>query len=126
MTLFRIVLALMFLAISGYTAVVVTHHGLDLFSVFFGDMAKLRWPGQFNLDFMCLLALSALWVSYRHRFRPIGLLLGLGAFIGGVSFLSVYLLVESVRTRGDVPALLGARREPPCVVRSRRGAVSAV
>ena len=79
MTLFRILLALMFVAISGYTAVVVAHHGLDLFSVFIGDMAKLMWPGQFNLDFTCLLLLSGLWVSYRHRFRPLGLLLGLGA-----------------------------------------------
>lgn len=69
MTLFRILLALMFVALSGYTAVVVAHHGLDLFSVFFGDIAKLMWPGQFNLDFMCLLLLSGLWVSYRHRWR---------------------------------------------------------
>lgn len=98
MILFRLLLALMFVAISGYTAVVVAHHGLDLFSAFFGDMAKLMWPGQFNLDFMCLLFLSGLWVSHRHRFRPIGLLLGLGAFFGGVSFLSVYLLIESFRT----------------------------
>jgi len=113
MTLFRILLALMFVAISGYTALVVAHHGLDLFSVFFGDMAKLMWPGQFNLDFTCLLLLSGLWVSYRHRFRPFGLLLGLGAFIGGVSFLSIYLLVETFRTGGDVSALLlGQRRTP--------------
>lgn len=62
---------------------------------------------------MCLLVLSALWVGYRHRFRPIGLLLGLGALIGGASFLSVYLLAESIRARGDVPALLlGERRQP--------------
>lgn len=113
MILFRILLALMFFTIAGYTAVVVAHHGVELFSVFFGDMAKLMWPGQFNLDFMCLLLLSGLWVSYRHRFRPVGLLLGLGAFVGGVFFLSVYLLVESVRTRGHVPALLlGKRGEP--------------
>ena len=113
MTLFRSLLVLMFLAIAGYTAVVITHHGLDLISVFFGDIAKLAWPGQFNLDFMFLLTLSALWVSYRHRFRPLGLLLGFCALIGGVSFLSLYLLVESVRTRGDLPALLlGERRQP--------------
>ena len=113
MTLFRMLLALMFVAISGYTAVVVAHHGVELFPVFFGDMAKLMWPGQFNLDFMCLLLLSGLWVSYRHRFRSIGLLLGLGAFVGGVSFLSVYLLIESFRTRGDLRTLLlGQRSEP--------------
>lgn len=113
MTLFRILLALICVAIYGYTAVVVAHHGLNLFPVFFGDLVKLMWPGQFNLDFMCLLMLSGLWVSYRHRFRPLGLLLGFGAFVGGASFLSVYLLIESFRARGDVSALLlGQAREP--------------
>lgn len=111
MTGFRIFLILVFLAVAGYTGVVVVNHGVDLFSVFFGDMAKLAWPGQFNLDFMCLLALSGIWVAYRHRFRPMGIGLGVCAFVGGVFFLSAYLLVESVRARGDVASLLlGERR----------------
>jgi len=28
----------------------------------------MQWPGQFNLDFMCMLLLAGLWVSWRHRF----------------------------------------------------------
>lgn len=92
--------------------VVIANHGLGLFPVFFGDMVKLAWPGQFNLDFMCMLALSGLWVAYRHRFRATGLLLGLCACIGGASFLSVYLLVESFRVRADVAALLLGENRP--------------
>lgn len=102
----RILLTFIFLAIAGYTGVVIANHGAGLFAVFFGDIAKLAWPGQFNLDFMCMLTLSGLWVAYRHRFRPAGILLGLCACIGGVFFLSAYLLVESFRTGGDVSALL--------------------
>jgi len=112
MTLFRLLLVMIFTAITLYTGIVVAHHGLNLLPVFFGDMASLAWPGQFNLDFMCMLALSGLWVAWRHRFSGAGIALGMVAFFGGALFLSVYLLVESVRTRGDVEALLlGQRRD---------------
>lgn len=106
MAAFRIFLVLIFVTIAGYTAVVVANHGMDLFSVFFGDMAKMGWPGQFNLDFTCMLMLSALWVSWRHRFSGPGLALGLLAFFGGALFLSVYLLVVTVGVNGDAKALL--------------------
>lgn len=85
---------------------------MDLLPVFFGDMAKMGWPGQFNLDFMCMLMLSALWVAWRHRFSGRGLALGLLAFFGGALFLSVYLLVVTLGADGDVEALLlGPQRE---------------
>ena len=51
MNAFRIVLVVIFLAISVCTVVVINNHGI----------------GQFNLDFMCFLALSALWVSWCHQ-----------------------------------------------------------
>jgi hypothetical protein len=111
MTLFRLLLVLIFTAITLYTGVVVANHGLNLLPVFFGDMATLAWPGQFNLDFMCMLALSGLWVAWRHRFSGAGIAFGLVAFFGGALFLSVYLFVESFRTGGTVEALLlGQRR----------------
>ena len=111
MTLFRLLLRLIFTAITLYTGVVVANHGLNLLPVFFGDMAALAWPGQFNLDFMCMRALSGLWVAWRHRFSGAGIALGLVAFFGGALFLSVYLFVESFRTGGTVEALLlGQRR----------------
>lgn len=112
MTLFRLLLVLIFAVITLYTGSVVANHGLNLLPVFFGDMAALAWPGQFNLDFMCMLALSGLWVAWRHRFSGAGIALGLVAFFGGALFLSVYLFVESFRTGGNVEALLlGQRRD---------------
>lgn len=106
MNAFRLLLVVIFVAISGYTLVVIGDHGMGLLAVFFGDMMELGWPGQFNLDFLCMLVLSALWVAWRHQFSPAGLALAVVAFFGGALFLSVYLLVESVRVGGDSRALL--------------------
>lgn len=110
MFIFRTFLVTLWLALSVYTAVVVSNHGLGLLPIFFGDMAVMAWPGQFNLDFMFMLSLSALWVSWRHQFSPAGLSLGLLAFLGGASFLTVYLFVLSLQTKGNMKeVLVGAR-----------------
>ncbi|MFO1393631.1 MAG: hypothetical protein U1F09_07735 [Steroidobacteraceae bacterium] len=106
MTAFRAFLGAIFIVIAGYTLVVASNHGMNLLPVFFGDMAAMEWPGQFNLDFMCMLLLSGLWVSWRHRFSATGLVLGLVAVFGGALFLSAYLLVTSVRVKGDIRTLL--------------------
>lgn len=106
MTLFRLFLFACLLATASYTSVTIANHGLNLLPVFFGDMAEMAWPGQFNLDFMGFLALSAIWTSWRHHFSPTGLALGLAAFFGGMLFLSIYLLIQTGRSGGDVKVLL--------------------
>ena len=111
MTAFRVVLVLLWVALAGYTGIVIANHGTGLFAVFFGDMAAMGWPGQFNLDFMSMLLLSGLWVAWRHRFSGSGMVLGALAFVGGALFLTAYLLVLSIRARGDMTELLlGERR----------------
>ena len=106
MTLLRAFLLLFFVILAAYTGVVVARHGLGLLGVFFGDIGALGWPGQFNLDFLGFLCLSAAWVAWRHRFTPAGLGLGVLAFSGGMGFLTIYLLVQTGRTKGDPAALL--------------------
>ena len=106
MPLFRLFLATCLVAITAYTAVTIASHGFNLLPVFFGDMAEMGWPGQFNLDFMCFLALSALWVAWRHQFSASGLALAVVAFFGGMLFLSIYLLIQTGRVRGDMKVLL--------------------
>lgn len=106
MLLFRLFLALFLVTLVGYTSIVIANHGWSLLPVFFGDIAKMGWPGQFNLDFMGFLTLSALWTAWRHNFAPVGLALGLVAAFGGMGFLTIYLLIESFRAKGDVRALL--------------------
>jgi hypothetical protein len=111
MLAFRNLLILIFVAILLYTGAVVAQHGFNLLPVFFGDIAKMGWPGQFNLDFLCMLTLSGLWVAWRHRFSGAGVALGLLALFGGALFLSVYLLVESRRAGGDIARLLLGRQQ---------------
>jgi hypothetical protein len=103
---FRALLLVLWVVIAGYTAVVAANHGTGLYSAFFGDIAKMEWPGQFNLDFMCLLMLSGLWVAWRHRFSTAGLALGVLALFGGALFLTAYLIAISLQTGGDVKELL--------------------
>ncbi len=106
MKAFRIFLAMIFICISGYTGIVAANHGLGLLGVFFGDIANMGWPGQFNVDFMSYLALSALWLAWRHHFSPAGIALGVMGFFGGALFLSVYLFIASHHAKGDIIELL--------------------
>ena len=111
MTAFRALLVALWAAIFGYTAIVVANHGMGLLPVFFGDMEMMGWRGQFNLDFMCMLALSALWVAWRHQFSGAGLALGALAFFGGSLFLTTYLFIVVGQANGDMKeVLLGKAR----------------
>ena len=110
MARFRLFLMLVFSVVTLYTGVVIMHHGMNLLPEFFGDMAALAWSGQFNLDFLCMLILSSLWVAWRHRFTPVGCVLGLLALFLGSFFLSLYLLVESHRCGNNVMTLLTGQR----------------
>jgi ABC-type Mn2+/Zn2+ transport system permease subunit len=106
MFVFRLLLVTMFGVLLVYTAVTIENHGWDLMSIFFGDIATVTWPGQFNLDFMFMLMLSGLWVAWRHRFSAAGLGLGVVAVFGGAGFLTLYLFVVSLRAHGDMRAVL--------------------
>ena len=106
MTAFRILLVLMFAVMSAYTAIVVSREGRGLVPVFVGDIAALTWRGQFNLDFITYLILSALWVCWRGGFTPLALALGAAASVLGIMFLAPYLLVALQRSGGDIRLLL--------------------
>jgi hypothetical protein len=104
--LLRVLLVMILVVLSGYTAIVISNHGWNLLAVFFGDVNAMTWPGQFNLDFMGFLTLSALWTAWRHHFSPVGLALGMVAFFGGMMFLTIYLLIASYQVKGNFRALL--------------------
>ncbi len=111
MVALRVLLAIIFAVICGYTVIVVADHGLGLFGVFFGDIAKFGWAGQFNVDFLGFLTLSGVWLAWRHRFSPTGIALGVLGFFGGAPVLTAYLLYASIAAKGDMAMLLlGADR----------------
>lgn len=103
---FRLFLIAVLAIIIAYTAFVIIHQGPNLFPDFFGDMMAMKWPGQFNLDFMSFLMLSALWVAWRNQFSAAGMGLAILAFFGGMVFLSIYLLYLTSRHRDDIGAVL--------------------
>jgi hypothetical protein len=108
---FRVYLVALILCLGAYTLRVGLNHGWNLLPVFFGDMAAMTWPGQFNADFTAFLSLSGLWIAWRHHFSWGGVALGLLTVLGGMMVLAPCLLYWSFRTQGDVKALLlGERR----------------
>jgi hypothetical protein len=106
MTTFRFGLIAFWLVLLAYTGVVIANHGMNLLPIFFGDIAAMAWPGQFNLDFMGFLLLSALWTAWRGGFSGLSLILGLVAAFGGIGFLAPYLLYLTYQTNGDIRAVL--------------------
>ncbi len=109
---FRLFLGFLIITVVGYTLIVLVNHGLTLFPVFFGDLLVMEWPGQFNMDFSCFLALSAFWLAWRNDFSAGGFVLAVAGFFGGFPLLGTYLLFLSFKTEGDVAEmLLGAGRK---------------
>ena len=111
MTALRNLCALFLVLIVVYTVIAISNVGIDLITPFVGDILSAGWSGQFNLDFMMYLILSALWVAWRHDFSGAGLALAVIASVGGMLFFAAYLLVQIGRADGDVgKLLLGHRR----------------
>ena len=103
---FPVFLATLWMVLAVYTALVIRSHGLGLLPLFFGAVGRVDWTGQFNLDFLMMLCLSALWVAWRHHGSAAGIALALLALTGGSAFICPYLLVQSWRCNGNLPAVL--------------------
>ena len=106
MQAFRLFLATFLIALAVYTAITIANHGANLAPIFFGDIMKMGWPGQFNFDFLGFLMLSAIWTAWRNQFSPAGFGLSVLALTGGMMFLTIYLLILNVRTNGDIRAIM--------------------
>ena len=106
MIAFRVLLASIVGIVLVYTGLVGATQGWSFMPVFFQDIIAMTWPGQFNLDFSCLLILSGLWLAWRHQFSALGLGLGVLALMGGSPLLCTYLLIASIHAKGDMKVLL--------------------
>ncbi len=109
MNSFRLFLAAFLAVLVIYTFAVIANHGMDLFSVFIGDMEGISWAGQFNLDFTGFLLLSGIWTAWRNHFTQTAFALSLLAFFGGMLFLGIYLLYLSYAEQGDAKRMLLGR-----------------
>jgi hypothetical protein len=112
MTALRLYLVLAWTLLVTFTAYVIGREGLaGLGPTFFGDIAAARWPGQFNADFLSMLALAALWAGWRNGWTVSGWVLALLAFNLGGTFLMAYLLILLHLEKGDMRRVLLGNRE---------------
>ena len=106
MRMFQLFLVAFLIALSVYTIRVISTDGLNLIAIFFGDISKMGWPGQFNFDFLGFLMISAVWTAWRNQFSPVGLGLASLAFFFGMGFLTIYLLFLTSKHSGDMKSVL--------------------
>ena len=106
MTAFRILLILLFINIVAFTITASNATGWNLVSVFINDIKAMSWNGQFNVDFSSYLALSALWIAWRHRFSGPGIAMALVALVMGIMVFAPYVLIASMKAKGDVRQLV--------------------
>jgi len=106
MLVLRVVAIFYFLAVLALTYTAVGQTGWNLVEVFTGDIIAMNWSGQFNVDFAAYLTLSALWIGWRHNFSTGGILLMPLAQVGGILFLTPYLLWAIANAKGDMVTLL--------------------
>jgi hypothetical protein len=112
MLAFRVLLASIVVLVLAYTGIVSVTQGWNFMPEFFEDIFAMKWPGQFHLDFGCLLLLAGLWLAWRHQFSFTGIVLGLLVLVAGAPLLCTYLFITTIQTDGDVKALLlGKARE---------------
>lgn len=106
MMILRAVAIFYFIAVAALTYTATMQTGWNLIDVFVGDIAAMNWSGQFNLDFAAYLTLSAIWIGWRHKFSTGGILLMPLAQVGGILFLTPYLLWAIADAKGDAVKLL--------------------
>jgi hypothetical protein len=103
-----------FLIVGSIVVAAATYHAIAVMGpdaagdIFFGDMAH-PWRGQFNIDFGFHLLLAASWMIYRARSLSLGILWGVLAILMGALFTFPYILVATIRARGNMRIVLLGR-----------------
>lgn len=110
MKLLKLFLVLELLGLGLYTFFVIQNQGWNLAHHFLSALTAVGWQGQFNLDFLILLTLAGIWVSWRQGHSGLGLCLGFLTAIGGTMVLFPYLLIQISRHKGDMQGILMGRR----------------
>lgn len=107
---FAAILLIQTLIMLVYTLYVFQTEGADLLSVFVRQVKSLTWAGQFNLDFLCYLTLSGLWIMWRDKFSFRSVLFGLVAMVLGILFFAPYVMWLLLGEKGDIKRLLTGDR----------------
>jgi hypothetical protein len=103
---FKALLVMQTLTLLAYTIVAFQTEGASLFSVALNNINSLTWSGQFNLDFLCYLTISGIWIMWRNNFSGISIMVGTVAMILGIVFFAPYLLWLMNKEKGDLKRVL--------------------
>ncbi len=103
---FKTLLVVQTMGVLAYTFIAFQKEGVTLFDVFLVNIKSLTWTGQFNLDFLCYLTLSGLWIMWRNKFTGKSILIGTFAMILGIVFFGPYLLWLIFKENGDLKRVL--------------------
>ena len=106
MTAFRLLLVLLWLAIAAITVNALLDQGLAAAPITFARDLAHPWRAQFYADFEMQLLLLAAWIVWREPSRLRGVAFALLNMLLGALFTLPYLLLASVRSGGDVRAML--------------------
>jgi hypothetical protein len=104
--MFKLLLVVQTIGLLIYTFLAYRAEGPDLFNVFIVNINSLTWTGQFNLDFLCYLILSGLWIMWRSKFDPKSIIIGIIAMILGIVFFAPYILWLLMIENGDISRVL--------------------
>jgi len=105
MNIFRAFLVVAWVVVTIVTVRAFQLLGPDAGSVFFGDFAH-PWRAQFLADFSVHLLLVSLWMIYREPRLWVGIVCAFSSVMAGGVFSLAYMLVATLRARGDSRKLL--------------------
>lgn len=109
-SLFKSLLVVQTLGLTIYTLWAFQNEGANLFGVFIQNLISLNWSGQFNLDFLCYLLLSGLWIMWRNQYTMTSIFLGLSAMVLGIVWFAPYVLWLIHKEKGDLKRVLVGTR----------------
>lgn len=101
-TALKILLIVQTVGLLIYTMVAFQNEGPDLLGVFLQNVVSWNWSGQFNLDFLCYLVLSGLWIMWRNKFVGKYILLGGAAMVLGIVLFAPYLIWLINKEKGNL------------------------
>jgi hypothetical protein len=106
----KIILVIQTLGLLLYSFIAFRSEGANLWDIFYSNILSLNWNGQFNLDFLCYLLLSALWIMWRNKFSGKSIILGALASILGIVVFAPYLLFLISKEKGDLKQVFVGNR----------------
>lgn len=98
------------LALIGYSIFAYNNEGWGLYTIFAENILDLGWNGQFNLDFMCYLLLSGLWIVWRNNYTASSILIATMAMVIGIMFFAPYVLSLLINEKGDLNKVIAGNR----------------